>query len=82
VSLTDAHNGFRGFSRRAAEQIDIKLDRMAHASELIDLIVRSGLPYREAPVKVHYTPYSLNKGQSSRGALRILFHYLVGRVVR
>ena len=82
VSLTDAHNGLRGFSRHAAERVDIRLDRMAHASELIDLIVRSGLSYREVPVKVHYTQYSLNKGQSSRGALRILFHYLVGRVVR
>ncbi len=82
VSLSDAHNGLRGFSRRAAEQIDIRLDRMAHASELIDFIIRSELPYREVPVKVHYTQYSLNKGQSSRGALRILFHYFVGRVVR
>lgn len=80
VELTDAHNGFRAFSRRAAEQIHITLDRMAHASELIDQIRRCGLPMHEVPVRVRYTPYSLAKGQSTRGALRILFQYLLGRV--
>ncbi len=80
--LTDTHNGLRCFSRRAAEQIEITLDGMAHASELIDLIVRSGMRYQEVPVTVRYTDYSLAKGQSSRGAFRIALHYLVGRLIR
>lgn len=80
VSLTDAHNGLRAFSRHAACQIDITLDRMAHASELIDLVRNSGLAYREVPVHIRYTDYSLAKGQDSRGALRIVWHYLLGRV--
>ena len=82
VSLSDVHNGLRAFSRRAAERIHIRLDGMAHASELIDLIHRSGLPYREVPVTIRYTEYSRAKGQSTRGALRIAWHYLLGRVVR
>lgn len=82
VRVTDAHNGLRAFSRRAAERMHITLDRMAHASEIIDLVKRSGLPFREVPVKIRYTEYSLSKGQSSRGAIRIVFHYLVGRLVR
>jgi glycosyltransferase involved in cell wall biosynthesis len=82
VRLTDSHNGFRAFSRRAAEKINITLDRMAHASELIDQIAASGLPFREVPVHIRYTEYSLAKGQSSRGAFRIVFHYLIGKVVR
>jgi len=82
VALTDAHNGFRAFSRRAAQSVNITLDRMAHASELIDFVVQSKLPYREVPVSIHYTEYSLSKGQSSRGALRIVFHYLLGRMLR
>ncbi len=80
VKLTDAHNGLRAFSRRAAQQIDITLDRMAHASELIDQIRRSGLAYQEVPVQIRYTEYSLAKGQSSRGAFRIVLHYILGRV--
>jgi len=80
VQLTDAHNGLRAFSRVAAQRIDITLDRMAHASELIDQIRRSGLAYKEVPVQIRYTEYSMAKGQSSRGALRIVLHYLLGRV--
>ena len=80
VKLTDAHNGLRAFSRRAAETIHITMDRMAHATELIDQIRLSGLPFREVPVQIRYTVYSLAKGQSSRGALRIVWQYLLGRV--
>jgi len=81
VRLTDAHNGFRGFSRRAAARVNITLDRMAHASELIDQIRHSGFPYREVPVQIRYTEYSLAKGQSARGAFRIVFDYLMRRLV-
>ena len=81
VNLTDAHNGFRAFSRCAAAGIDITLDRMAHASELIDQIRESGLPFREVPVRIRYTEYSLRKGQSARGAIRIVLQYLLGRML-
>lgn len=82
VNVTDAHNGLRAFSRRAAENISISMDRMAHASEIVDIIRRSRLPFREVPVQIRYTKYSLSKGQSLRSAMHVLFHYLVGRVVR
>ncbi len=82
VRVTDAHNGLRAFSRRAAERIDLTLDRMAHASELVDQIRRSGLAFREVPVRIRYTEYSLAKGQSSRSAMRIVFHYFLGRMAR
>lgn len=82
VNVTDAHNGFRAFSRRAAERIHITLDRMEHASELIDQIRHSGLPFREVPVRIRYTEYSIRKGQSSRNALRIVFQYFLGKVLQ
>ena len=80
VRVTDAHNGLRAFSRKAAERINITQDRMAHASELIDFVRRSGLPFKEVPVRIRYTAYSLGKGQTLRDGLRILLHYLVGKV--
>lgn len=82
VEVTDAHNGLRAFSRKAAEHIQITLDRMAHASEILDFIRYSGLPFREIPVQIRYTEYSLAKGQSARGALQIVFQYLIGKVLR
>ena len=82
MRVTDAHNGLRALSRRAAASIDIKLDRMAHASELMDQIRRSRLSYAEVAVSVRYTPYARRKGQRGVHALRVAFDYLVGRWVR
>lgn len=81
VRLTDTHNGLRAFSRRAAERIELQLDRMAHATELLDQIRESGLPFCEVPVQIRYTEYSLAKGQSARGAFRIVLHYILAKVL-
>lgn len=81
IALNDVHNGLRAFSRRAAERLEITADRMAHASELVDLIARSGLPVRELPVTIRYSDYSRAKGQRWTGGFRILFHYTVARVL-
>ena len=80
--VTDTHNGLRGFTRAAAEKLDIRLDRMAHASEILDQIVRHELRFEEVPVHVKYTDYSRRKGQSSLAALRILADYVLGRWMR
>lgn len=80
VNITDTHNGFRAFTREAAHRISISADRMAHASEILDLVRRSRLPYTEVPVSIRYTEYSRAKGQSSLAAFRILLHYFLARV--
>ena len=54
---------------------------MAHASELIDLIAQSGYRVKEIPVTIRYSEYARNKGQRWTGGFRILFHYLVQRVL-
>jgi glycosyltransferase involved in cell wall biosynthesis len=82
VQVTDTHNGLRAFSRAAAQRIRIRLDRMAHASELIDQIHSSGFRYVEVPVEVRYTEYSRAKGQRGIHALRVAFDYLIGKWVR
>ena len=71
VALTDAHNGLRAMTRRGAQQVHITMNRMEHASEIIDQIARSGLKYVEAPVTIRYTPESLTKGQKTSAALRL-----------
>jgi glycosyltransferase involved in cell wall biosynthesis len=81
IDLNDVHNGLRVLSRGAAERIEITADRMAHASEIVDLIARSGLRVRQIPVTIRYTEYSRAKGQRWTGGFRIMFHYLVGRVL-
>jgi glycosyltransferase involved in cell wall biosynthesis len=73
LAVSDTHNGFRAISREAAKKINIRQDRMAHSSEIIQEISRLGLKYKEVPVTVKYTDYSRRKGQKIAGALKILF---------
>ena len=82
VKLTDAHNGLRAFTRHAAARIEITADRMAHASELIDLIRRAKLRFREVPVRIEYTAYSRSKGQRLSAGFRIVGQYLLTRILR
>jgi glycosyltransferase involved in cell wall biosynthesis len=81
IRLTDSHNGFRAFSSEAAKRLDIRLDRMAHASEIIDQIRRSRLPYLEIPVHIRYTEYSMAKGQSSANAIKVVADYLLNKLM-
>ncbi len=77
--VTDAHNGLRVFTRRAAESITIHQNGMAHASEIISEIARLGLESVEVPVTIVYTEYSLRKGQRVGNIAGILNDLLMKR---
>ena len=72
MHLTDAHNGLRLLRRDAAEQLNLRQNRMAHASEIIRQLGATGLPWREFPVHIAYTAYSKAKGQSLLNSVNIL----------
>lgn len=78
LPVTDTHNGIRAMTRKGAMSIQLRQDRMAHASEILAQIRRSGLPMVEVPVTVTYSPYSLGKGQRSISALRVLADLVAG----
>ncbi len=77
LKLTDTHNGLRAFSSKAASSLNLRCDRMAHASEILEEISRLGLRYREVPVTIRYTEYSMKKGQKLSGAFKILRDLIV-----
>ncbi|MFH1712195.1 MAG: glycosyltransferase family 2 protein [Patescibacteria group bacterium] len=79
IRVTDTHNGFRALSREAASKIKIKMNRMAHASEILDLIQAKKLRYTECPVKIRYTEDTLDKGQSFASGFAILKDYFKGK---
>lgn len=72
MHLTDAHNGLRLLRRDAAEHLNLRQNRMAHASEIIRQLGATGLPWREFPVHIAYTAYSKAKGQSLLNSVNIL----------
>lgn len=73
LKLTDAHNGLRVMNRKAASMLQITMNGMAHASEIVAFLARSDLRIQEAPVTVRYTDYSKAKGQSLINGVNILF---------
>ncbi|MGH4016583.1 MAG: glycosyltransferase family 2 protein [Pseudonocardiaceae bacterium] len=73
MGLTDAHNGLRVFNRAVAEQLRIKMNDMAHASEIVSQLARMSWTVREVPVTIRYTQYSRSKGQSLINGVNILF---------
>lgn len=81
-ALTDAHNGLRALNRKAATVLDITLDGMAHASQIIKQLSDAKMTICEVPVTIEYTGYSLRKGQSSTNALNILAELIVARFLR
>jgi glycosyltransferase involved in cell wall biosynthesis len=82
LSLTDAHNGLRLLTRKAAEQLRIRQNRMAHASEMLEWLGSSGLRIVEAPVNIVYTDYSLEKGQGFFSSFDILWDLWSSRLYR
>lgn len=72
IKLTDAHNGLRAFNREVCAQLEIRQNRMAHASELVHQIARTRTRYVEHPVHILYTDYSRAKGQSVLNGVNIL----------
>lgn len=77
LKLTDAHNGLRVLSLKAASQLQLKQDRMAHASEIVAQLGKMNLPWQEYPVEVLYTDYSKAKGQSVFNSVNILVDLMV-----
>lgn len=82
VWLHDTHNGFRAFSRSALEKIRLRESGFGHATEILDQIRIHRLTYIEVPTTVHYSAYSLQKGQSSSNGFNIVLDLLMGKFFR
>ncbi|HEU0065068.1 MAG TPA: glycosyltransferase family 2 protein [Flavisolibacter sp.] len=77
MPITDTHNGFRGFNKTAISKINLTENRMAHATELLVQVKKSGLRFKEVPVSVRYTEYSRKKGQKGVDSIRIFLDLLL-----
>lgn len=84
IQLTDSHNGLRALSPVAAQCLIAQMEqpRMAHASELVSILHKSGMRLCEVPVTVRYSSYSLAKGQHLRHAFVVIWDLLLARALR
>ena len=76
IKLSDAHNGFRAFSAKAAQRIKITQDGMAHATEILDQVRASDLKYNEVPVEIVYNQY----GQRFSSGFKIIRDLIFAKV--
>lgn len=80
LNLSDTHNGLRVFNRKVAEEMQITMPDMTHASEILEIISAKKYRYSEVPVTIEYTEYSRKKGQSIINAVNIAFDTLIRKV--
>lgn len=78
LNLNDAHNGFRAFDRKTAEVLDLRCDRMAHATEIKSTVRQHKLKYAEAAVSITYTQETLAQGQSNLNSVIVLREIVEG----
>ncbi|MFA5188468.1 MAG: glycosyltransferase family 2 protein [Patescibacteria group bacterium] len=76
IKLSDAHNGFRALSRKAAETIKITQDNMAHATEILDQVRAHDLNYTEVPVEIVYNQY----GQKFTSGFKIIRDLIFAKI--
>jgi glycosyltransferase involved in cell wall biosynthesis len=81
LKLTDAHNGVRAMTSRAAERIFLRENGFAHATEILIQIRRLGLRYVERPTHISYTDYSKSKGQSGWNGINTVFDILAKKLL-
>ncbi|WP_175954957.1 glycosyltransferase family 2 protein [Schaalia sp. Marseille-Q2122] len=72
LDVTDAHNGLRLIRRDALAAIRLTQARMAHASEIVEQLAATALPWEEHSVTIRYTDYSRAKGQPLLNSVNIL----------
>lgn len=82
VWLSDAHNGFRAFSRDAAQVVRMRENGFAHATEILSEVKRNRLRYMERPTHVSYSDYAVKKGQSVWNSVNILIDLLLRKILR
>lgn len=82
IKLSDTHNGYRYFKKTALQDISITIDGMWHASEIIDTISQKKLRYKEVPVHIKYTDYSLAKWQKISNSMNVITRFIWSKFFR
>lgn len=77
LNLSDAHNGLRAFNARIADKVYLSQDRMAHATEYLQLVKQNKIRYTEVAVHVNYQNY----GQGLKGGLKVVKELLTGKII-
>lgn len=79
--VSDSQSGFKAFSRKAVEAMELNSTGYEICSEIIGEIYRKNLRYKSLPIKPVYTSYSRAKGQHFLNGVNLIIGLLI-RMVR
>jgi len=71
ANISDPHNGYRVISLPILRKFIITSDGMHYANEVNEQIKKHHMKYREIPVHIRYTEYSLKKGQKNSNSIKL-----------
>ncbi len=80
IKLTDTHNWYRMMKKETLDKIHISMNRMEHASEILDIIKNKKIKYKEVPIVVIYSQYSMAKWQKINNAFKIAKNLLYKKI--
>lgn len=72
IWVTDSQSGYKAFSRRAVEKLELRTSGYEFCSEIIGEIKRHRMVCREIPISTIYTDYSKAKGQLAINGVNII----------
>ena len=70
VKTSDSQSGFRAVHKSAWNKMHLKGNGFEYASEMIKEIGRNKIRFKEVPITVIYSDYSMSKGQSVLGGIK------------
>jgi glycosyltransferase involved in cell wall biosynthesis len=82
ILLSDANNGLRLMTKKAAQQLKITENRSSHNAQVQNVVKQGKLKYVECPVTISYSDYSRNKGLKNINSLRILYDLILYKIFR
>ena len=80
IRLTDTHNWYRMMKKETLNKIHISMNRMEHASEILDIIKNKKIKYKEVPIVVIYSKYSMAKWQKISNGFKIVKNLLYKKI--
>lgn len=72
IWVSDSQSGYKAFSRKALEAIELRTTGYEFCSEIIGEIKHRRLRFYEIPIQTIYTDYSRSKGQLALNAVNII----------
>lgn len=82
ILLSDANNGLRVMTAKAAAQLKITENRSTHNAQVQYLVKSGKLKYGECPVTISYSEYSKKKGLKNINSVRILYDLILYKIFR